>query len=59
MPRPKTLSEKLAKQRKKVARYMKRHPWARNVWTAVLFLGAVYIVYQFIAPILFGSILPE
>jgi predicted MFS family arabinose efflux permease len=51
--RPKTISEKLAKQRKTVASYMKRHPWARNVWTAVLFLGAVYLVYRFIAPVLF------
>ncbi len=36
---------------KPVARFMKRHPWARNVWTTVLFLGAVYLVYRFIAPV--------
>jgi hypothetical protein len=30
---------------------MKRHPWARNVCTAVLFLIAVYLVYRFLAPI--------
>jgi hypothetical protein len=34
-----------------VAEYMKRHPWARNIWSVVLFLGAVYLVYRFIAPV--------
>jgi len=34
-----------------VASYMKRNPRARNAWTAVLFLGAVYLVYRFIAPV--------
>lgn len=34
-----------------VARYTKRHLWARNLWTAVLFLAAVYLVFRFIAPV--------
>lgn len=46
----KTGSEKPGRSFETVASYMKRHPWARNVWTAVLFLGAIYLVYRFIAP---------
>ena len=42
----------LGKPIETVASHMKRHPWARNVWTAVLFLGAVYLVYRFIAPLI-------
>jgi len=47
----KTGSEMFGRPFETVASYMKRHPWARNVWTAVLFLGAVYLVYRFIAPV--------
>ncbi len=41
----------LSKPFETAASYMKHHPWARNVRTAVLFLGAVYLVYRFIAPV--------
>jgi len=47
----KTGSEMLSKPFETVASYLKHHPWARNVWTAVLFLGAVYLVFRFIAPV--------
>ena len=47
----KTELETLGRPFKPVARYMKRHPRARNVLTAVLFLVAVYLVYRFIAPV--------
>ena len=49
---PKTIAETLSRQIEAVARYIKRHRWARNVWTAVLFLGSVYFVYKFIAPMI-------
>ncbi|TFH30121.1 MAG: polysaccharide biosynthesis tyrosine autokinase, partial [Deltaproteobacteria bacterium] len=42
-------SEMLSRSFETVASHMKRNPWAHNVWTAVLFLGAVYLVYRFIA----------
>jgi hypothetical protein len=48
----KTGSEALRSPFETAANYMKYHPWARNVWTAVLFLGAVYLVFRFIAPVL-------
>ena len=49
---PKPLAEKLLRQFEIIVRYTKRHPWTLNVWTALLFLGAVYFVYKFIAPII-------
>lgn len=49
----KSILESLSMQIETFARYTKRHPWARNVWTAVLFLGAVYFVFLFIAPVVY------
>ncbi len=49
----KTIQETLTKKVETIVKYTKRHPWARNVWIAVLFLGSVYFVYRFIAPMIF------